>query len=136
MKVGEKLVQLANSFPLRTEYKFLHKTKADLKKKYQGVIMYYVIHDPERGHSLMPWNPRRKLKLTAKEWHEWIEEKGKEIFSEAVLPAINTKSGGEWEIKEYIGFHAIEEFTPVRVLAHKSGDKHGIQRTTRKRISN
>jgi len=109
--VGARMRKLGAKFPKRTDYKYLYKQRGDLARKHTTVICYFIVYNPDKGHSMMLWNPHRRGKnWNAKDWNIWLREKGLDIFSSAVLTAINDKDphSGGWHVREYLGFHGAD----------------------------
>lgn len=121
--IGAKLRALAKKFPERNSEGFLYRDKKDLKTRYTTVYVYAVIYDESRGHSLFVWNPhRRGHDWTWKGWNTWLNQKGIEILTGAVMQSINDKYGSEWEARQIIGFHGAV-YKPVFKPASESRNK-------------
>lgn len=82
--------------------KYLYNNKTELKRTYKRIKVWFLIHDEQRGYSIMNMEFKRVLPMNVAQWSD-MYKKGYgsynslyNIFTQAVLPAINNKGGNQW----------------------------------------
>lgn len=124
-------------------HKFFYNDKSDLRERYTKIKVWYLIHDPLRGYSVLNMDFRRKEPMTVSEWGRMHKERvGKydslyNVFTQAVLPAINNKGGNAWRFISLLGWTGLRDiYRPEDTAASKGRNKTAKKRTTAKRGSN
>lgn len=106
-----KLKKLLRRYKHISPERFLYNEKKILRQRFQHLRAWFLIHDETRGYSIMLLTFRRKDAYSVKQWAEAFQRPevvGKKslfaIYTEDVLPAINTRSGASWKFKNLIGW--------------------------------
>jgi hypothetical protein len=91
--------------------RFFYNKRAELSRRYRVITTWFIIHDAGRGYSIMNMDFRRKERPGIRQWLRGFTEPGivgevslMHVFTQLVLPAINTKTGSEWKFKALLGW--------------------------------
>ncbi len=100
--IRQRAEEITRKYKKVNAQKFLFNTKKDLKRRYKRIKAWFLIHDEERGYSIMSMEFKRKEIMSVAEWTALFKTpRGNyqslyNIFTQAVLPAINNKGGNQW----------------------------------------
>ena len=123
---------------IRRKYKkvspvrFFYNKPKELKQRYKQILVWFLIHDEQRGHSI--FSPRFRVgdSLSVNQWAQRFSAKVKdlrpllEVLTQSILPAINAKGGKDWKFKAVIGWTGHNEpkkFKGSRVSAKNKPTK-------------
>jgi len=112
LSIKRHFKKLRRKYSKITPYRYFYNRKTDLnlRKKFSEIVVWFLIHDVERGHSIFTFNYRRKILSNIAEWRKRFTKtiEGYEplmtVFTQSVLPAINNKTGANWQFKTLIGW--------------------------------
>lgn len=82
--------------------KFLYNDKRELRQYYKKIKVWYLIHDSERGYSIINLTFNRKEQMSVAQWSTLHKKRVGNydslynVFTQAILPAINNKGGNAW----------------------------------------
>lgn len=95
--------------------KFLYNSKRDLNARFNRILVWWLINNPDTGYSIMRMEFKRKPLFTVKQWHTLFEsgldtperhyDSLYTIFTQAVLPAINV-GGTKWRFISLLAWTA------------------------------
>lgn len=110
LTIRKRLAQLKRRYSKVTSFKFFYNRKPELKKKYHAIFVWFLIQEPDRGYSIFPFIAQRKKFFTVREWVKLMQhpfggyDSIYSVFTQAVLPAINNRSGSQWRFVSLIGW--------------------------------
>src|SRR5438045_3509088 len=110
MTIKQRLKQLKRRYAKVSRQKFFYNNKRELSARYSAIYVWWLIQDNERGYSIFPFTAQRKLAFTVAEWTKLFKhpyggyESIYSVFTQAVLPAINVRSGSSWRFVSLIGW--------------------------------
>lgn len=144
----DKVRAIKRRYKFVTSKRFLYNKKAELRRKYVRVRIWWLIHDPDRGYSIFPMEFKRAARrLTVEQWATLIKdglhlpsrpptpdflEPIITIFKQAVLPAINNKGGSKWRFISLMAWTGADD---IRQGKH-SAARPARHKTTKKRAAN
>lgn len=100
----EKLLRIANRYKRVTEYRFFHISDADLKRSRQEISVWFFLHAPDYGYSVMEITFRRSQVRTPKEWSGWISDTLLEEIMGSILDNIEVRHARRYRLVDVIGF--------------------------------
>lgn len=128
---------------IKRKYKFIkgkflyNNKKRDFKIETQKIVCYFLCFSPHVGHTVFNFTFRRAVPKNYKTWKKWLTDKGIEIFSSAVLDAINNKDGSgqtKYILKEFIAWGLQNDFSKLestKTIKRRNNEKQ--TRKTKKR---
>lgn len=136
----DRVRQIIRRYKRINKHRFLYNTKRDLAGRYNRIKVYFLIHEQERGYSIFPFEFKRKVQFTVPQWTQLFSKSLKgydslyNIFTQAVLPAINNKGGSQWRFKALLGWTGVDDLRQGKDSAKRSArDKTAKKRTANAR---
>lgn len=115
----ERVQEIIRRYKHVNKKKFLYNRKPELKRRYRCIRVWYLIHDVDRGYSIMKMEYKRRLFLSVSEWTRLhaVQVEGYDslyfIFTQKVLPAINNKGGNRWSFTSLLAWAGLSDSRPA-----------------------
>lgn len=114
--------------------KFCYNKKSELNRKFKRIRVWYLIHDKARGYSVLKMEYKRIMPMNVETWARLHRKPVGNyqplynIFTQAILPAINNKGGNSWafiSLLAWAGVHAIRSSADTAASRgrHKKAEK-------------
>ncbi len=120
----DRIRQIIRKYKHINPARYLYNRKSELGKKFQRLRVWFLIHDKKRGYSIFIYELKRIKTYSVIEWTGLLQKNygGYEIiysvFTQSILPAINTKSGAAWRFVSLLAWTGINDIrqgeNPVR----------------------
>lgn len=139
----ERIDKIRKRYKYVNANRYFYNKKSDLRKSYNRIRCWFLIHDDERGYSVFDFEFRRKLTFKLEEWTRLFKHKVhnyealETVLTQSVLPAINAKSGAEWTFVTLLGWTGIDDIQQGKdSTAHRKRNRSTKKRTANARGSN
>jgi hypothetical protein len=113
--IRERAEEITRKYKKVNAHKFLFNKKGDLKARYKRIKAWFLIHDEQRGYSIMAMEFKRKALMSVEEWTALFKtgsgpyQSLYSIFTQAVLPAINNKGGNKWTFTSLLAWAGLRD---------------------------
>ena len=118
--MADQLAKLKRRYRHVSPQRFFYNKPGELRKRVKEILVWFLIHDDTRGHSIFAPRFRVAQALTVKEWAFRFTnplvrfEKTPllplvDTLAKNILPAINAKGGKDWKFKAVIGWTGYNE---------------------------
>lgn len=138
LTIKQRLKALKRRYAKVSKKRFFYNKPAELKRRYSSIHSWFLIQDEERGYSIFPFTIQRKKSFSLREWETLFKkpyggyESIYSVFTQAVLPAINNRSGANWRFVALIGWAGKNDLREVK----DSSRNKRRHKTTNKRNAN
>lgn len=143
LTIKQRLKALKRRYSKVSPKKFFYNEKRELKRSYSRIHTWFLIQDQERGYSIFPFDVQRKTAFTVAEWTKLFKhpyggyESIYSVFTQAVLPAINNRSGASWRFIALIGWAGKHDLPKTKDTAgNRRGNKTAAKGNANARNSN
>ena len=111
----DQLAKIRRKYHHVSPERFFYNKPQELRRKYKEILVWFLIHDEQRGHSI--FSPRFRVAdpLPISQWARRFENAVGAlhpllaILNKNILPAINAKGGKDWKFKALIGWTGYNE---------------------------
>ena len=130
----DQLAKLKRRYKHVSPERFFYNKPGELRQKYKEILVWFLIHDEKRGHSIFAPRFRVGDPLPIPQWARRFENAVGSlhpllaILNQNILPAINAKGGKDWKFKAVIGwtgYHEPKKSQGSRVSAKNKPVKKG-----------
>jgi len=130
----DQLAKLKRRYRHVSSERFFYNKAGELRRKYTEILVWFLIHDEKRGHSIFAPRFRVGDSLPISQWARRFENAVGSlhpllaILNQNILPAINAKGGKDWKFKAVIGwtgYHEPKKSKGSRVSAKNKPVKKG-----------
>lgn len=106
MKIRDQLAQLKKIAPNHTRFGELYRYKKDTKGATTHVVLYTLFVSDAGNWLLRPHVFKKKDPRTAEQWAAFFKSELHEVQKRYILPAINTRTGGQefWSVYRIVGW--------------------------------
>lgn len=138
LTLRERVKEIIRRYKHVNGQKFCYNSDAELKRRYKRITVWYLIHDKERGYSVMKLQFKRIMPMNVDTWARLHREAIGEykslysILTQAILPAINNKGGNAWKFISLLAWAGASDNRPAKNTAAS----RGRNKTTKKRSPN
>lgn len=138
----DRVQEIVRRYKFVNAQKFCFNKKSELQKRFKRITCWYLIHDVDRGYSVMKMDFKRVMPMSVDTWARLHRQPVEgydslySIFTQAVLPAINNKGGNKWSFTSLLAWASSDRRSTKNPSASRRGNKTANKRNANARRGN